>query len=91
MIEMKVRYGLSNMDLKISNVTPRETQDSYVLITAYDENNNEIAFALSHEQAERLEIELYEANRRWREHSANMSIQYAEPGTESNERMFDTL
>jgi hypothetical protein len=69
MIGMKVRYEIGAVNLKISNVTPRDAE-SYVLLTAADEASNEIVFALSHEQAEHLENELYEANRRWKEHSA---------------------
>jgi poly-gamma-glutamate capsule biosynthesis protein CapA/YwtB (metallophosphatase superfamily) len=64
MIEMKVRYELTDVNLKISNVTPREAEESYVLIRLADDNNNEVVFALSHNQAEHLEIELYEAHRR---------------------------
>jgi hypothetical protein len=65
MITMRVRYGLQDVNLKISNVNPPE-HESYVLLTAADEDNNEISFALSHEQAELLENELFEANRRWK-------------------------
>jgi poly-gamma-glutamate capsule biosynthesis protein CapA/YwtB (metallophosphatase superfamily) len=64
MIEMKVRYELTDVNLKISNVTPRESEESYVLIRLADDKNNEIVFALSHDQAEHLESELYEARRR---------------------------
>jgi hypothetical protein len=64
MIEMKVRYELTDVNLKISNVTPREAEESYVLIRLADDNNNEVVFALSHDQAEHLETELYEARRR---------------------------
>jgi hypothetical protein len=67
---MKARYGLSDMTLKISNVTPREAENSYVLITASDGDDNEIVFELSYEQAERLEAELFEANRRRNDHLA---------------------
>jgi hypothetical protein len=65
MIGMKVRYQISDINLKINNVTLPKAEDSYVLITAAD-GNNEIIFALSHEQAEFLEYRLYEANRRRR-------------------------
>ncbi|SEB80058.1 hypothetical protein [Paenibacillus sp. GP183] len=67
MIGMKVRYQISDINLRINNVTLPKAEDSYVLITAADENN-EIIFALSHEQAEFLEYRLYEANRRRRAH-----------------------
>jgi hypothetical protein len=66
MIGMKVRYEITDMYLKITNVTLPKAEDSYVLLTASDDNNSEIVFALSHEQAEYLENELYEANRRWK-------------------------
>lgn len=65
MIGMKLRFEISQVELRISNVSPRDA-DSYVLMTVTDDQNNEIAFALSHEQAEHLQIELYEANRRWK-------------------------
>jgi hypothetical protein len=71
MIGMKVRYEITDVNLKISNVTPREAEESYVLIRVADETNAEIVFALSHEQAEHLENELNEANRRWRMHSSS--------------------
>lgn len=64
MIGMKVRYDILDVDLKISNVSPRDVE-SYVLMTASD-GISEIVFTLSHEQAEQLENELNEANRRWR-------------------------
>jgi hypothetical protein len=67
MIGMKVRYQIGDINLRINNVTLPKAEDSYVLITAADENN-EIIFALSREQAEFLEYRLYEANRRQRAH-----------------------
>lgn len=66
MIGMKVRFEITDVNLKISNVTLPKAEDSYVLLTASDENKNEIVFELSHEQAEYLENQLYEANRRWK-------------------------
>jgi hypothetical protein len=74
MIGMKVRYHISDINLKINNVTLPKDEDSYVLITAADENN-EIIFALSHEQAEFLEYRLYEANRRRRAHFKSTTTQ----------------
>lgn len=74
---MRVRYEITDMNLKISNVTPPDS-DTYVLITASDGRNNEIVVALSPEQAERLEDELYEANRRRRQHAAAASVNYTE-------------
>jgi hypothetical protein len=64
LIEMRVRYEITDVNLKISNVTPREAEDSYVLMRVADDKNNEVVFALSHEQADHLENELYEARRR---------------------------
>jgi hypothetical protein len=81
MIGMKVRYEVSDVNLKISNVTPRDAE-SYILLTASDEQNNEIVIALSHEKAEYLENELYEANRRWKEHSSATSTQHVEDDTD---------
>lgn len=78
MIGMKVRYEITDVSLKISNVTLPKAEDSYVLLTASDEMKNELVFALSHEQAEHLENELYEANRRWK---ATASTQHAENDT----------
>jgi hypothetical protein len=75
MIEMKVRYEFTDVNLKISNVTPREAEESYVLIRVSDQDN-EIVLALSHEKAEYLENELYEANRRWKEHLSAASTQH---------------
>jgi hypothetical protein len=72
MIEMKVRYEVSDVNIKISNVTPRDAE-SYILLTASDAHNNEIVFALSPNQAEYVENELYEANRRRKEHSSAAS------------------
>lgn len=63
MNRMKVRFDIQDMGLKISNVTHPKAEDSYVLITVSD-INNEIVIELSHRQAEHLENELYEANRR---------------------------
>jgi hypothetical protein len=65
MIGMKVRYQISDINLRINNVTLPKAEDSYILITAAD-GHNEIIFELSHEQAEFLEYRLYEANRRRR-------------------------
>ncbi len=66
---MKARYELANMNLTVSNVTLRNAADSYVLLKAADDQNNEITIKLSHEQAEFLEAELRDVNRRRRENS----------------------
>jgi hypothetical protein len=80
MIGMKVRYEISDVTLKISNVTLPKAEDSYVLLTALDEHRNEVVFALTHAQAEHLENELYEANRRWKISAS------AQPAAEHGER-----
>jgi hypothetical protein len=81
MFGMKVRYQISDMNLKISNVTLPEAGKSYILITASDGKNNEIVFELSPEQAEHVENELYEANRRRKEHSSFTLSRYSEDDT----------
>ncbi|MFE4240505.1 hypothetical protein [Peribacillus butanolivorans] len=70
---MKTRYELENMNLTLSNVTLRNAADSYVLLKAADDhNNNEITIKLSHGQAEFLEAELREVNRRRKENSSEI-------------------
>jgi hypothetical protein len=70
---MKARYELANMNLTVSNVTLRNAADSYVLLKAADDQNNEITIKLSHEQAEFLAAELREVNRRRRENSPDIT------------------
>ncbi|MGE6377082.1 hypothetical protein [Peribacillus muralis] len=70
---MKARYELANMNLTLSNVTLRNAADSYVLLKAADEQKNEITIKLSHAQAEFLEAELREVNRRRRENGPDIS------------------
>ncbi|MFE4813382.1 hypothetical protein ACFQ9Y_19970 [Peribacillus simplex] len=70
---MKARYELANMNLTVSNVTLRNAADSYVLLKAADDQSNEITIKLSHEQAEFLEAELRDVNRRRRENSPDIS------------------
>ncbi|MGG4263819.1 hypothetical protein [Peribacillus simplex] len=71
---MKARYELANMNLTLNNVTLRNAADSYVLLKATDDqNDNEITIKLSHGQAEFLEVELREVNRRRRENSSEVS------------------
>jgi hypothetical protein len=70
---MKARYELANMNLTVSNVTLRNAADSYVLLKAADDQNNEITIKLSHDQAEFLEAELREVNRRRRENSPDIT------------------
>ncbi|MGE8080848.1 hypothetical protein [Peribacillus loiseleuriae] len=69
---MKARYELINMNLTLSNVTLRNSVDSYVLFKDADENNNEVIIKLSHQQADFLEAEFTELNRR-------RKGQYSEP------------
>ncbi|PLR78968.1 hypothetical protein CU633_02770 [Bacillus sp. V3-13] len=63
MDSMKVRYQIKNLYLKVGNVT--RDNESYVLLKAFDDSNNEIVLELTHEQAGFLEDQFYEANRRW--------------------------
>ncbi|WP_409304579.1 hypothetical protein [Peribacillus sp. SCS-155] len=60
---MKVRFELQNLYLKVSNVTRND--ESYVLLRAYDDSNNDLVLELTHEQAGFLEDQFYEANRRY--------------------------
>ncbi|MED3688129.1 hypothetical protein P4534_04670 [Peribacillus butanolivorans] len=61
------------MNLTLINVTLRNAADSYVLLKAADDhNNNEITIKLSHGQAEFLEAELREVNRRRKENSSEI-------------------
>ncbi|PLT33186.1 hypothetical protein [Bacillus sp. V5-8f] len=60
---MRVRFEIKNLYLKVGNVS-RDNQ-SYVLLRAYDDSNNEIVLELTHEQAGFLEDQFYEANRRY--------------------------
>ncbi|USK36069.1 hypothetical protein LIT25_12775 [Bacillus sp. F19] len=66
---MKARYELNNMNITLSNVTLRDSVDSYVLLKAADENNNEVTIKLSHDQAEFLEAEFKDLNRRRKTYS----------------------
>ncbi|WP_191561551.1 hypothetical protein [Metabacillus idriensis] len=70
---MKARYELNHMNLTLSNVTLRDAADSYVLLKAADENNNEVTIKLSHHQAEFLEAEFKDLNRRRKSHSPDSS------------------
>ncbi|TJY42781.1 hypothetical protein E5161_08035 [Cohnella pontilimi] len=65
MIVTKVRYEIGDIHLRANNMSPKDA-DSYVLIKATDDFGNEIAFALSDVEADHLEMELSEANRRRR-------------------------
>ncbi|CAH0345229.1 hypothetical protein [Bacillus sp. CECT 9360] len=60
---MRVRFEIKNLYLKVGNVS--RNNESYVLLTAYDHSNNEIVLELTHEQAEFLEDQFFEANRRY--------------------------
>ncbi|UAL54537.1 MULTISPECIES: hypothetical protein [Metabacillus] len=71
---MKARYELNNMNLTLSNVTLRDSVDSYVLLKAADENNNEVTIKLSHHQAEFLEAEFKDLNRRRKNSCSGSSL-----------------
>ncbi|MGM0923514.1 MAG: hypothetical protein ACQEWW_20280 [Bacillota bacterium] len=71
---MKARYELNNMNLTLSNVTLRDSVDSYVLLKAADENNNEVTIKLSHHQAEFLEAEFKDLNRRRKNSGSGSSL-----------------
>ncbi|QNG58607.1 hypothetical protein H4O14_12205 [Bacillus sp. PAMC26568] len=71
---MKARYELNHMNLTLSNVTLRDSADSYVLLKAADENNNEVTIKLSHHQAEFLEAEFKDLNRRRKSHTSDSSL-----------------
>jgi hypothetical protein len=70
-IIMKARYELKNMNITLSNVTLREASDSYVLLKATDANNNEVKIIFSHGQAEFLEGEFQDVNRRRKGHNSD--------------------
>jgi hypothetical protein len=61
---MRARYELNDMNLTLSNVTLRDAAESYVLLKASDETGNEVTIKISHEQAEYLETEFKDLNRR---------------------------
>jgi hypothetical protein len=65
MIIMKSRYQIDDVSIKVINMSPKDAA-SYVLIKTSDESGNEISFSMTNEQADRLELELYEANKRTR-------------------------
>lgn len=78
MIVMKVRYEIGDINLRVNNMSPKDAE-SYVLLKASDDVGNEISFALSDEQAERLELELFEANRRRRINASTYRSPHDEP------------
>ncbi|MEN8697964.1 hypothetical protein [Bacillus infantis] len=61
---MRARYELNDMNLTLSNVTLRDAAESYVLLKASDESGNEVTIKISHDQAEYLEMEFKDLNRR---------------------------
>ncbi|RFU70554.1 hypothetical protein D0469_06395 [Peribacillus saganii] len=63
MDSMKLRLEIKNLYLRVGNVT--RDNESYVLMTAYDDSNNEIVLELTHEQAGFLEDQFLAVNRRW--------------------------
>jgi hypothetical protein len=91
MIGMKVRYEITDVNLKITNVTPRDGEESYVLIRVADDFNTEIVFALSHDQSQHLEDQLNDANRRWRMYSSSTSRQLENESNEVSEENSDSI
>ncbi len=61
---MRARYELNDMNLTLSNVTLRDAAESYVLLKASDESGNEVTIKISHDQADYLEMEFKDVNRR---------------------------
>ncbi|MEF7566116.1 hypothetical protein V4V35_24290 [Bacillus infantis] len=61
---MRARYELNDMNLTLSNVTLRDSAESYVLLKAADESGNEVTIKISHDQADYLEMEFKDVNRR---------------------------
>ncbi|WP_039237284.1 hypothetical protein [Bacillus thermotolerans] len=66
---MQLRLEAKNLYLRVANVT--RDNKSYVLLTAYDDTNNEFVLELTHEQAGWLEDQFYAANRRYEERLTN--------------------
>ena len=66
---MRLRLEVKNLYLRVANVT--RDNKSYVLLTAYDDTNNELVLELTHEQAGWLEDQFYAANRRYEERLTN--------------------
>ncbi|MEK4029254.1 MULTISPECIES: hypothetical protein [Bacillaceae] len=66
---MHLRLEVKNLYLRVANVT--RDNKSYVLLTAYDDTNNELVLELTHEQAGWLEDQFYAANRRYEERLTN--------------------
>ncbi|WP_191556925.1 hypothetical protein [Metabacillus idriensis] len=87
---MKARYELNNMNLTLSNVTLRDSVDSYVLLKAADENNNEVTIKLSHDQAEFLEAEFKDLNRRRKSYSDTVRSVDKEEEEEDSYNLFSS-
>ncbi|TDL83150.1 hypothetical protein [Peribacillus frigoritolerans] len=87
---MKARYELNNMNLTLSNVTLRDSVDSYVLLKAADENNNEVTIKLSHNQAEFLEAEFKDLNRRRKSYSDTVRAIDKEEEEEDSYNLFSS-
>ncbi|KMY49897.1 hypothetical protein [Peribacillus loiseleuriae] len=86
---MKARYELINMNITLSNVTLRDSVDSYVLFKAADENNNEVIIKLSHQQAEFLETEFTDLNRRRKGQYSEPIIHDAEASDDESYNLFN--
>ncbi|MCM3595734.1 hypothetical protein M4D55_08070 [Metabacillus idriensis] len=87
---MKARYELTNMNLTLSNVTLRDSVDSYVLLKAADKNNNEVTIKLSHDQAEFLEAEFKDLNRRRKSYSDTVRSVDKEEEEEDSYNLFSS-
>lgn len=87
---MKARYELNNMNLTLSNVTLRDSVDSYVLLKAADVNNNEVTIKLSHDQAEFLETEFKDLNRRRKSYSDTVRAIDKEEEEEDSYNLFSS-
>lgn len=79
---MRVRFEIKNLYLKVGNVS--RNNESYVLLTAYDANNNEIVLELTHEQAGYLEDQFFEANRRYEQRLFTPAVPEEQPQPQPN-------
>ncbi|WP_110929572.1 hypothetical protein [Bacillus massiliglaciei] len=84
---MKARYELKDLAITLSNVTLKNAAESYVLLKATDENENELTIEFSHEQAKLLEAQFAEVNRRRKNH--NYQAQYMNDELEEEYNLFN--
>ncbi|PLR95098.1 hypothetical protein [Bacillus sp. T33-2] len=78
---MRVRFEIKNLYLRVGNVT--RDNESYVLLRAFDDTDNEIVLELTHEQAGFLEDQFYAANRRWEQRISSPVTVPAQPNVYS--------